>query len=178
MELTNHYIGSIKVPDGKIDVTDPCYDKDVWCRKTYDIMPGEYDCYAWTGKDDICGKRVWTAAILWYDDSTFNTYLADDSLWEEVGEIGVDAGLAGFFNHKPDFSDNEWGRLCDWMHDTSATHNEAKEYDEEYDGEIDAYIKSFDGLDGFWTESGCGDGVYPVYAIKQDGKIIALKIEF
>lgn len=178
MKLTNHFVGTINVPDGKIDVTDPCYRKGTWCRQSYDITPGEYDCYAWTGEDDVFGKRVWATAILWYDDSTFDTYLSDDSLWEEIGEIGVDAGLAGFFNNKPDFTDDEWNDFCHWMWDKDIPHNEMKEYDLEYDGEIDAYVRSFNGHDGFWTGSGCGDGCYPVYAIKRDGKIIALKIEF
>ena len=31
---------------------------------------------------------------------------------------------------------------------------------------------------GFWSESSYGDGRYDVYAIKENGKIIALKICF
>ena len=30
-----------------VDVTDPCYDKDVWCRTTlHDMIPGKYKCEA------------------------------------------------------------------------------------------------------------------------------------
>lgn len=41
---TNHY-GEMYF--GKvIDVTDPCYNSDVWCRTSIDVVPGTYDCYA------------------------------------------------------------------------------------------------------------------------------------
>ena len=33
----------------KVDITDPCYDKDTWCRKTVNVVEGNYDlCYTMT----------------------------------------------------------------------------------------------------------------------------------
>ena len=33
---------------GSVDITDPCYDKDVWCRmNNVKISEGEYACYVW-----------------------------------------------------------------------------------------------------------------------------------
>ena len=34
--------GEIEFKKNKIDVTDPCYDSDVWCRKQVFITPGKY----------------------------------------------------------------------------------------------------------------------------------------
>ena len=75
---------------------------------------------------------------------------------EEIGSIGVDAGLAGFFHNKPDYSDEEWGRFCDRVRNG------------------DAWLIE----DGFYSSSGYGDGCYGVYAYKQDGAITALELRF
>ena len=32
---------------------------------------------------------------------------------KKIGDIGVDAGLAGFFHNKPDYTDDEWAAFCD-----------------------------------------------------------------
>ena len=33
---------------GSVDITDPCYDRDVWCRMTdVKIRKGVYTCIAW-----------------------------------------------------------------------------------------------------------------------------------
>ena len=37
---------------GSVDITDPCYDKDVWCRMNdVKISDGEYACYVWLHTD-------------------------------------------------------------------------------------------------------------------------------
>jgi hypothetical protein len=37
---------------GSVDITDPCYDKDVWCRmNNVKISEGEYACYVWRHTD-------------------------------------------------------------------------------------------------------------------------------
>ena len=56
---------------GSVDITDPCYDKDVWCRmNNVKISEGEYACYVWRHTDK--GK---------YEDGTPYSYLL-------VGAIG------------------------------------------------------------------------------------------
>ena len=44
---------------GKIDITDPCYNKDVWCRTTATVKDGEYSCVIWksTKTYEIEGKE-------------------------------------------------------------------------------------------------------------------------
>lgn len=85
---------------GSVDITDPCYDKDVWCRmNNVKISEGEYACYVWRHTDK--GK---------YEDGTPYSYILVGAIgiyrngdiprqkdMEEIGSIGVDAGLAGFF---------------------------------------------------------------------------------
>ena len=159
MILEPHLVGQ-KDFQGVVDVTDPCYDKDVWCRiNGVQIKPGIYNCVAWTGKDDDWGRRCWIAGIYHADETRpFNQFFKkNNESVEEIGEIGVDAGLAGFFHDKPDYNDEEWSRFCDDI----------------FNG--DAWIKD----EGFFTSSGCGDGGYSVLAEKNnDGEIIAMEIHF
>lgn len=57
---------------GSVDITDPCYNKDVWCRmNNVKISEGEYACYVWRHTDK--GK---------YEDGTPYSYLL-------VGAIGI-----------------------------------------------------------------------------------------
>lgn len=30
--------------EGVVDITDPCYDKDAWCRMNAEVKSGTYDC--------------------------------------------------------------------------------------------------------------------------------------
>lgn len=169
------YVGKITL-NGKVDITDPCYDKDVWCRTTLNtIYPGEYECFVEYGEDPSF-SIVSRASIVLSGDSDLASEVQErisDDKWRKVAEIGVDAGLAGFFTDKPDFNDEEWSELCHWMSD-----NDRMESDKKY-----AYLKCFDnGTNGFWTSSGHGDGCYEVYAIcvKAMGQeyIAALEIRF
>lgn len=58
-----------------------------------------------------------------------------------IGYIGVDAGLAGFFNNKEDYDDDAWQKLCDNL------------------GTKDAMLLP----NGAFTSSGFGDGSYAVF---------------
>lgn len=145
-------IGKIAL-GSQVDVTDPCYDKDVWCRmNAVKIKPGNYDCNIWISKEKTWGERVGVIGV--YLDGNVPSRRS----MERIGSIGVDAGMAGFFHNKPDYDDEQWEALCD------ATCGDAK-----------AWITS----DGFFSESGFGDGEYNVYAQKnKDGDIVAIEIAF
>lgn len=146
-----------------VDVTDPCYDRDVWCRmNTVKVLPGDYECsyfeanfpceYDGEIEDDY---RVTRARIVHKD---YVNAVKDDSFLKEIGEIGVDAGLAGFFDNKPDFDGEAWHEFCHMM-----------------SRDKKAYLTDL----GFWAESGYGDGGYPVYAMSnEDGVIVGLEIAF
>ena len=175
INLERNLVGTINIPDGVVDLTDPCYDKDVWCRMTTKVKPGKYNCYSYIGDDKHWGKRVWINQIVIADDE--HSAIAEERIrngksWRRIGVIGVDAGMAGFFNHKPNFNDDEWSELCAWLFDEDrrGIHNPNNVYD--------SFIKHFETGDGFWTGSGCGDGSYTVHAIRENRKIIALEIRF
>ena len=129
------YIGKL-ILDGSVDITDPCYNKEVWCRMTVDCEPGEYKGYVEMSNEGEWGIRVSSISIF-----------KGDKIWgieemENIGSIGVDAGLAGFFNNKPDFSDGEWGELCKAISKGDA----------------------WNMYNGIFSSSGYGDGMYYVYA--------------
>lgn len=142
-----------KVFGERIDVTDPCYDRDVWCRKNdIEIRPGEYECYADVlSNDETCGfgKRVSRIGIRHIG--------TNERCFECIGVIGVDAGLAGFFQNKPDYDDDEWADFC---------------------GRIEHGNLCYFSEEGFFSSSGYGDGEYGVYAAYSEQQIVALEIHF
>lgn len=156
--------GTIKLPNGTVDVTDPCYNAEVWCRKTLNVKKGVYNCYFYIGgENDPWGKRVHVSRIV--NNECIDI---DKKEWLYIDYIGVDAGLAGFFDQKSDYTDTEWTALCEYMDECEKT-----------DGRR-VYLTTFDsGRDGYWTESGYGDGSYGIYGIKNEqGEWIALELRF
>lgn len=146
----------------EVDITDPCYDKDVWCRMNkVRIKEGEYRCAIWPTyewhTDPLTGKKHRYSMV-----GRIGIYLGEVPAQADLvkkGYIGVDAGLAGFFNNKPDYNDKEWQKICD---DFYATNNKYLFTDE-----------------GFFSSSGYGDGSYPLYvAYDGNGEIVSLEIAF
>lgn len=140
---------------GAVQVTDPCYDNDVWCRTTINVRDGEYTCRVWKDQDS---ERIGCIGIY------FNDIIPPQRSMEEVASIGVDAGLAGFFTNKPDYSDEEWSAFCNEIYDLSK----------------DAWLFNNKlNTTGFFSSSGYGDGCYPVYISKdKSGDIYAAEIRF
>lgn len=130
-----YLIGRMQLAD-KVDVTDPCYSKGVWCRKTLDCQPGSYFGYVTVNNEGIWGNRISDISI--YKDDIKPDY--DDTYFKDT--ICVDSGMAGFFNNKPDFSDEQWNELCIETDDGGS------------------FWSMFNGL---FSVSGYGDGQYPVY---------------
>ena len=140
---------------GKIDITDPCYDKRTWCRiNGVSIVEGTYNCYvvmAYDHETGGWGTRIAEIGIELDGVKVISGY-------QKIGEIGVDAGLAGFFENKPDYTDDEWGEFCKKIHG----------YDKYWLWDV-----------GFFSESGYGDGGYRVEAVKDENEnVIALRIVF
>ena len=184
--LIKPYIkGYIEIPDGKVDITDPCYDKDdVFRMNAVAIKQGRYRCRYWKGfkleqkekseAQEEYRKYGFESAeeyiraetrdiknrvfILEIQHETANASI-DGSDWKRIGNIAVDAGMAGFFLDKPDFDDKEWQKLCDYTLGVKAP----------------VYLKR---KLGFWSDSGYGDGCYEVYALKRNNEVLGLKIEF
>ena len=131
------------------DVTDPCYNRNVWCRRTVKTVPGTYSCHVRRYDDRIAELVV----VLEGEEPDH---------WTSIGTIGVDSGLAGFFNNKPDFTNQEWSELCRKI-DASPDQNVI----------LNAVPNSI------FTEAGYGDGGYELFAVKRpDNTFSALKLLF
>ena len=146
MNLEEVYVGEIRL-DGKVDITDPCYDRDVWCRTTVECQPGYYKGYAYISDEGEWGKRVAELSIFKDDINDIKEEIANMHC---IDTIGVDAGLAGFFRDKPDYGDG-------WM-DFLAESGVFKTKDE-YNYGRKTYAIPY----GIFSESGYGDGTYAVY---------------
>jgi len=121
---------------GEVDITDPCYDKNSMGRHTVECLVGQYLCFYKTKN-----KRVSTIAIIHKDYA----HLKEKLLWIHQGDIGVDAGLAGFFKSpKPDFTDNEWLNFCKQLENIKG-------------------LTLVNNDLGYFSETNLGDGVYPFY---------------
>lgn len=139
---------------GYVDITDPCYDKTYWARLRGELPPGEYDYAA--NIDDVVKsicilRKGWEGCA----QSKF------------IGYIGVDAGLAGFFDNKPDYNDDEWLDVCNFIW---KQHNKVCE----------AHLDNAMRCEGVFSSSGYGDGEYPVYQLVSDytGVIVGYEIKF
>jgi hypothetical protein len=135
--MNEKYIGKIELGN-KVDITDPCYSKNVWCRMTTDCTPGTYYGYA-EKKKGKWGDRISRLCIRKDDEK------GDPGVLSKIGNIGVDSGMAGFFNNKPDFTDEQWDEFCKQV----------------YRG--DSWVV----FNGICSHSGVGDGSYDVYANKE-----------
>lgn len=143
---------------GTVDVTDPCYDRDTWCRmNNVSIKPGSYNCVVWyhTEHGAFDGK-AYIQKIVGAIGIYLDGHIPQQKEMELYGDIGVDSGLAGFFENKPDYSDEAWSKFCDGIQKGDAWLNDNE----------------------FFSRSGYGDGGYGVYAYKEKGEITALEIRF
>lgn len=158
-------VGFLMVNSGKIDITDPCYNRDVWCRmNNITVKPGKYKCYVSVLKGKMAkewGKRIVSMMIVHE-----NADLSEPLGLDEIGSVGVDAGLMSIAESgvKPDYSDAEWQNACFQLDELE------KEALQGTRSGIDAFVtpKFSTGKrkkKQFWASSGFGDGVYGVYAV-------------
>ena len=155
-------IGTIRLTKGYITATDPCYDKNTWCIvEIKNVLAGNWKAYIKNSNDTSWGDRISELVLV---NESYN--IDDIDCFEEMeGEAGVDAGLCGFFEDKPNYDNNTWGKLCD-----------------EYFFKGKFGIASLDTdfkCVGVWSESGYGDGGYPVYtASDRSGYVYAMKVVY
>lgn len=148
-----------------IDITDPCYKKDVWCRiNDVHIQAGIYDCYFKTRETTIefRGGHIQNCTVSAVGIVLDGCMIPTEEQIEYVGEIGVDSGMAGFFENKPDYTSDEWEEFCDFIIKRGGFKQLAWKKPE-----------------GFFSVSGDGDGSYAVVGAKnEDGDYYALEIRF
>lgn len=161
--------GIVTFKSGYVDITDPCYDNDTWCRLRKELPIGEYKYEAViTDNTNGWGERVKTLRIQRKGWKSHRTH-------KLVGYIGVDAGLAGFFDDKPDYKDtsshDEW--CTDVCEGFLFKHPQGTKV---YEAHCDNAMR----CEGVFSLSGYGDGSYPVYQIRDDytNEIVGYKIKF
>lgn len=154
--------GELSIPSGKIDITDPCYDKDVWCRiNDKEIVPGEYDCniIMLDGEEvEEYGERV-AAMVIRHKDADPAT--AHDFVnLHLLGEVSVDAGLMSISEAgtKQDYNDEEWDKIGSMLFRLERETGEMAFVTKDFtlNKEEDARKAQF------WSSSGLGDGSYDV----------------
>ena len=95
--------------------------------------------------------------------------------WEDVGVIGVDAGLCWigdpcYILHKDEPAKTlgkDWGEFCSKLFE-QGEHKQCKQWD---------YDLGHAGL-GVTVSTGYGDGTYPVQVRKVDGRIAEVRVVF
>lgn len=166
------FIGEIAFDEQNITVIDPCHKSEDGIL--IPIMPGTYNCYVSKEKDDLSGYVVVANRIVLASVSDDGEQYADQE-WSFIDCVGVDAGLAGFFQNKPDFSREEWSSFCETLGEIEqAQSRTASSHTFFYDNATDPTTK------GYFTYSGYGDGEYEVYGVLDDetGTYKAVEILF
>lgn len=78
---------------GSVDITDPCYNRDVWCRMNdVKIHDGSYTCIAWyqTDKGEYDGKP-YSYKVVGILGIYLDGIIPCQKEMKEIGSIGVDA---------------------------------------------------------------------------------------
>lgn len=157
-----------------VRVSDPCYNDDVWCKtKLTGVLPGNYNVFIEKGDEHGWGMRVKSVRVIHEDYS-------DNDMWEGHSEIGVDSGQAGIFC--------ETGYRNDIVAEGIVTPR-ISNFDIPFREEGDKWYEkmcnftlsdnSFGVYDtGVVTSSGIGDGSYPLDVLREDGKIVGIKITY
>ena len=156
-------LGSIEL-SGTIVVSDPCYDRDVWCMKTgLSVKPGRYDVMAICSDEKEWGPRIASLVLIHQDHKK-----APQKNWESIAtSIGVDSGQCGIFDDSiypqskdhPDYNPTFYEECCQIT-----------------------LSKKMAGLlkcgKGVVSSSGYGDGSYELFTKSDGGQNIALMLDY
>ena len=155
-------LGSVGL-SGTAVVSDPCYDRDVWCMQTgLPVKPGRYKAMAIYSDEKEWGVRV-ANLVLVHED-----YLKDTKNdWSPVcASIGVDSGQCGIFD--------------DAVYPESKGHPDREPFYDECCGITLA--KESAGIlasgRGVVSGSGYGDGSYELFAKTEDNQYVALMLDY
>ena len=135
--------------NGTVDIADPGIIDDMYYETTVEVVDSDYVCIVWEDKCNI------PRAIGIYAKGL----IPKRKNMTESCYVGIDAGLAGFFEKKPEFSDFK-GFSKFWK-------------------DVESKETAWKGYKGFFCKSGGVIGEYPVYGMKNNkGKYVALEIHF
>lgn len=137
----------LTIKDGLVDISDPCYDRTVWCGMfDLEVKKGVYSVYY--ERDD---DQVHLIALCQTDESGLEM-----RPWRKIGSVGVDAGLIGLYvAPKTEYNSQEWEAFCEEIGNGNTLKKEN-------------YVV---------VSTRFGDGSYPVYAkYDKNGDIVGLHI--
>lgn len=168
------YVGDFEIKENEdLLISDPCYDDDCWCRnlvKSETIKKGVYSAFVVEKDYGDWGLRIKELIIA--NSEYLNIHDLENSVKDldfcvELKEVGVDAGLCGFFVNKPSYNREEWYKICDFL------------YPEKHC--INYILATKDNpfmCNGVCSSSGFGDGSYRVLSCVKNGLFIGFKIIF
>lgn len=147
----------------KAFLSDACYGTICKGNCTIDTIPGEYIAFITRSesKSPYIGGRISNLFVVHKD--FYPTYKKMPKNDKEMLFCGVDSGTCGIY-------DEEYYRKY---------HTENEVDDDWYEKNV-IEMEEFNITDnlGVISRSGCGDGLYPVYADYKDGKAFALRVNF
>lgn len=151
------------IESGKIQVTDPCYDLNVWCAATIDnARNGKYHSFVTRINAGVWGNKISALTIIHEDFLTKQKRLR--YRWIDAS-IGVDSGQAGFFDY------NKLNNIKIHEQLDNEFYNEVCELTSESD--------NFGCVEfGVVSSSGYGDGSYSLWTAEHNGETVAAKIVY
>ena len=153
-------IGKVNFTKGHVTITDPCYDKGTWCTAEVDnVFKGEWeasveiqDCGDW-------GNRVAQLILKVPGQEIVKSIKLPD-------DIGVDAGVCGVFEDKPDYQDEDWdGIMVEFGHGYKTCGL--------------ALTSNAFHCNGAWSHSGYGDGSYiATIGVNENGEVVQIIVDY
>lgn len=151
------------VTSNSLQVTDPCYDLNVWCTaRINNVKNGKYLVDVIRQNQGQWGQRI--SELVIYHESVYDKRSRLKFRWKD-SNIGVDSGQAGFFDYQS-LANIKVNETLD-----KSFYNEMCEYTLDSD---QVGCNDF----GVVSASGFGDGVYSLYVAEQKGEVVAAKIIF
>ena len=154
--------GEIEIKSGYVVASDPCYQYKIWCSHVVKAMNGRYDVLIAENNEGNWFRVAALAIVLQGKEAKGLRYVP--------GECGVDSGTCGFFDkdyyrktHKEDVEDA-------WYNENVVSIC--------YNNPPHICVDDNDVPLGVLSDSGFGDGSYPLYGARENGEYYALMVVF
>lgn len=170
---TKHYIGTIRVTDEPLYVSDPCYSPDAWCALNFkNIRIGPWRIFVETDDDDEAAAQARhepietlapAALIAEYRPKPYEGDEVRPVRTNVIGEAGVDSGCMAILTED----------TFNLLKESEAAYRVA--FAELYLSAYQARVVKGAGI----CETHDGDGVYPVSIMLDDkDMIVGIRIDF
>lgn len=151
-------IGKVNFTKGHVTITDPSYAEGTWCTaEVENVFKGEWEASAEIKDCGDWGNRV-AKLILKAVNQTAIKYQ------KLSADIGVDAGVCGIFEDKPDYNDSAWYSFCDELCRSNCG--------------LASTSNAFH-CEGAWSSSGYGDGSYEAtIGLNEIGEVVEITVDY